>query len=416
VSVAGAIGGLQLRLAWRNLWRHSRRTWLTVMAMVFSNVLLVFMIALQLGSYDMMISNTLRAWSGHVQIQAEGYFDNPKMRNTVPAVADLAGRLRSELPGAAVSARAAAFVLASSEDRSFGIQVNGVQSAWEPSVSSLPGLLRSGRFLDDPAAPEIVVGAVMARNLKVGVGDEITLLGSGLDGSFAAAVVTVVGIFDSGVPDLDRSFALMPLAFFDTTFFMQGAGHSVAIALPGLDEVPAALATAQAAIAQRPALAALDWDELNPGLKQAIQADMSSAWFMYGVLIILVAFSVLNTQLMSVMERTREFGVISALGIRPRRLAGLVMLETVLMALLGLAIGVFLGWLLTLYFHHNGFSYPGMAEAAERFNLPERVYPSVTFLSILLGPAVVFGFCALAALYPALRLLRLRPVEAMRAI
>jgi ABC-type antimicrobial peptide transport system permease subunit len=131
---------------------------------------------------------------------------------------------------------------------------------------------------------------------------------------------------------------------------------------------------------------------------------------------VLVAFSVLNTQLMSVMERTREFGVISALGIRPRRLAGLVMLETVLMALLGLAIGVFLGWLLTLYFHHNGFSYPGMAEAAERFNLPERVYPSVTFLSILLGPSVVFGFCALAALYPALRLLRLRPVEAMRAI
>ena len=138
------MSGLQLRLAWRNLWRHSRRTWLTVTAMVFSNVLLVFMIALQLGSYDMMISNTLRAWSGHVQIQAEGYFDNPKMRNVVPGAVELAARLRSELPGAAVSARAAAFVLASSEERTFGIQVNGVETAWEPAVSSLPGLVRHG--------------------------------------------------------------------------------------------------------------------------------------------------------------------------------------------------------------------------------------------------------------------------------
>ena len=102
--------------------------------------------------------------------------------------------------------------------------------------------------------------------------------------------------------------------------------------------------------------------------------------------------------------------VVSAIG------AAQIALSLGIPALLGLAIGVFLGWLLTLYFHHNGFSYPGMAEAAERFNLPERVYPSVTFLSILLGPTVVFGFCALAALYPALRLLRLRPVEAMRAI
>jgi ABC-type antimicrobial peptide transport system permease subunit len=124
---------------------------------------------------------------------------------------------------------------------------------------------------------------------------------------------------------------------------------------------------------------------------------------------------VLNTQLMSVMERTREFGVISALGVRPRRLAGLVLLETVLMALIGFALGVFLGWLLTLYFNVAGFSYPGMEDFASRFNLPDRMYPSISPLSLVLGPGVVFVFCLLAALYPALRLFRLRPVDAMRA-
>ncbi|MEE4217950.1 MAG: FtsX-like permease family protein [Xanthomonadales bacterium] len=407
---------LSLRMAWRNLWRHSRRTWLTATAMVFSNVLLVFMISLQFGSYEMMINNTLQAFSGHIQVQAEGFNNNPKMRSSIPDVFNLAGQIRTAMPDAAVAARASGFALASSEERSFGIQVIGVQPAFEARVSTIPGLVRQGRFLDDPAAAEIVVGSIMARNLKVGTGDEITLLGSGRDGSFAAGVVTVVGIFESGMADMDRSFAEIPLGYFQETFFMQGHGHNIVVSLAGLERVPAAVTALEPVIAGQEGLALLDWDALNPGLKQAIQADMSSAWLMYGVLIVLVAFSVLNTQLMSVMERTREFGVISALGVRPRKLASLVMLETALMALIGLAIGVFLGWLLTLYFQTAGFSYPGMEEAAARFNLPGKMYPSVTPLSILLGPLVVFLFCLLAAVYPALRLYRLQPVEAMRAL
>ena len=117
-------------------------------------------------------------------------------------------------------------------------------------------------------------------------------------------------------------------------------GHAVVVTLPSLERVTPAVETARRIVAGDDDLSVLDWEALNPGLKQAIQADMSSAWFMYGVLIVLVAFSVLNTQLMSVMERTREFGVISALGVRPRRLAGLILLETTLMALIGLALGV----------------------------------------------------------------------------
>ena len=196
---------MNLRLAWRNLWRHSRRTWLTASAMIFSNVLLVFMISLQFGSYQMMINNTLQAFSGHLQIQAEGYQDSPRMRTSVPEVIELAEEVRRDLAGANVTARAAGFALASSEQRSFGIQVYGVQPAFEPLVSSIPGLVKTGRFLDDPEAAEIVLGSVMARNLKVSVGDEVTLLGSGRDGSFAAGVVTVAGLFESGIADMDLS-------------------------------------------------------------------------------------------------------------------------------------------------------------------------------------------------------------------
>jgi len=407
---------LNLRLAWRNLWRHKRRTWLTASAMIFSNVLLVFMISLQFGSYEMMINNTLQSFSGHFQIQKEDYNDNPKLRLIIESIQPLATELRRTMPEARVAARAAAFALASSEQRSFGVQVIGVQPDFEPGVSTIPGLVNQGSFLQDPNAAEIVIGAVMARNLKVGIGDEITLLGSGRDGSFAAGVLTVIGIYESGLQEMDRSFAEIPLGYFQEMFAMGDHGNSIAVAVDSLDHVAPELIKAQQAINGHDGLLVLGWTELHPGLKQAIQADLSSAWFMYGVLIILVAFSVLNTQLMSVLERTREFGVITALGIKPRQLASLVMLETTLMALIGLSIGVFLGWLVALYFNTVGFSYPGMEEVAARFNLPGKMYPSVTVFSMMLGPLVVFLFCLLASIYPATRLYRLQPVDAMMAV
>ncbi len=407
---------LGFRLAWRNIWRQKRRTWLTALAMIFSNILLVFMISLQFGSYDMMINNSLAMFSGQVQVQHEGYQDSQKIRQTIDDISPLAGAIRAKFPHAGVTARASAYVLVSSEDRSFTTQIVGVEPRFEPAVSSLPGLLTAGRYLDKPDAAEVVIGQVMARNLKVGVGDELTFLGSGLDGSFAAGVVTVAGIFASGSQELDRNLSEVPLAYFQDAFTMGDRGHVIALSVPDLAAVPAMLEPLRTMISSRDGLVVLDWEALMPGLKQAIQADMTSAWFMYAVLIMLVAFSVLNTQLMSVLERTREFGVIMALGIKPKRLALLVFLETFLMAAIGLVIGVLLGSLLSAYYAHTGFSYPGMDEMAAKFNMSPLMYPSLEPVSLLLGPSVVFVFCLFATVYPALKLYGLHPVEAMRAV
>ena len=406
---------ITLRLAWRNLWRQPRRTWLTTGAMVFSNVLLVFMISLQFGMYGLMINNTLQMFSGHMQVQAPGYVDDQKMRQTVPDVQPLAASLRGELNSDKVAARGWAFGLASSAERSYGIGIYGVEPAFEPQVSNIPGLIEEGRFLDDPDAYEIVIGNILARNLRVTVGDEVTLLGSGLDGSFAAAVLQVAGIFRSGVKEIDRNIAEMPLGAFQEVFYMEGAGHQVVVMAPSLGQVAALEARVEAFVNRDDGLVVVDWDALQPGLKQAIQADMSSAFFMYGILVILVAFSVLNTQLMSVLERTHEFGVVMALGMKPGRLGRLVLLETALMGFLGLVLGALAGAALTIWLGIRGYSIPGMEEMAAQFNLPGRIYPQATVLSTLIGPVVVFVFSVLAAVYPAWRLRGLHPVEAMRA-
>lgn len=405
---------LVFRLAWRNLWRQPRRTWLTTGAIVFSNAILVFMISLQFGMYGLMIDNTLQALTGHMQVQAPGYLEDKKIRQSIADIVPLADRLRERLGTESIAARATAFALASSEDRSYGIAVLGVEPGAERKVSTLPGLVTEGRYLDDAGAAEVVIGAALARNLRVGVGDELTLLGSGRDGSFAAAVVDVVGVVDSGLAELDRRIAEIPLPYFQDVFSMDGSGHLIVINAPGIDQVPELEARVRAALPADQDLVVRDWDALQPGLKQAIAADMSSAFFMYGVLVILVAFSVLNTQLMSVLERTREFGIVMALGLKPGRLGRLVLLETALLGLLGLLLGALVGAAVTGWLSVHGFSYPGMQEMAEKFNLPARIYPQVTMFSLWVGPLVVFAFTILSALYPALRLRRLHPVEAMR--
>ena len=406
---------ITFRLAWRNLWRRKRRTWLTVGAMVFSNILLVFMISLQLGMYGMMIENTLKAQTAHLQVQAPGYKDELKMRQVVPDVEEIAAALRRGLETDQVAARATAFALVSSEERSYGIQITGVEPDFEPEVSSLPGLIKKGGFFSEDQAAEIVIGQTLAKNLQVDLGDELTFIGSGRDGSIAAAVAVIVGIFESGMVDLDRGLAEVPLGFFEETFSMEGAGHAIAIMAPSLVQVGAFGSRAESLLPSDSELVVHDWDALMPGLKQAIQADFVSAWFMYGVLIVLVAFSVLNTQLMSVLERTKEFGITLALGVTPGRLGRLVLLETALMGFVGMVLGMLLGAALVLWLGHNGFTYPGLEEMGGKFNLPGRIYPELTIIGLLTGPLIVLISSIVASLYPALRLHWMEPVKAMRA-
>jgi ABC-type lipoprotein release transport system permease subunit len=189
----------------------------------------------------------------------------------------------------------------------------------------------------------------------------------------------------------------------------------VVINAPNIDLVPELFARVQELVPADDDHVVHDWNRLQPGLRQAIQADMSSAFFMYGILVILVAFSVLNTQLMSVLERTREFGIVMSLGLKPGRLGRLVILETMMMGLIGAVLGAAAGALVTSWFSVNGLSIPGMEEMAAQFNLPARMYPQVSLMTLLVGPSIVLLFSVLAALYPAIRLHWLHPVAAMRA-
>jgi putative ABC transport system permease protein len=410
--------GIIFQFAWRNLWRNRRRTWLTAGAIAFSTILLVLWVPIQFGAYEIMINASLAVFPGHAQIQRPGYQDRPKIRNAIDGAETLAKKLRDSNQYVGVATRAQGFALLSSGTRSYGAQVVGVEPEFEGGTSSIPGLVKKGRYLSGVDAQEMVLGAALARNLRIKVGDEVTIIGGAKDGSVAAAILPVVGIFESGSNELDRFFSEIPLHTFQSVFSMGNSAHAIAIVGKTVEEQDALLASLKQAIEDRNDVVLLGWEQLVPGLKEGIQVDKVSGFIFYGILIAVVVFSILNTFLMSVLERTREFGLMLALGSRPKRIAGLMMLESTLLTLIGLGIGMIIGTALVYWVHIVGFAYPGMEELAEQYNMPgmSRLYPQLDWFNFLLGPGTIFISTNIVAWIPVLRIRKLEPVEAMRTI
>ncbi|MBN2468758.1 MAG: ABC transporter permease [Deltaproteobacteria bacterium] len=404
-------------MAWRNIWRNRRRTFLTMTAIAFAGALLVFMLSFQFGSYEVMINSAVKIHTGHLQVQAEGYNERKDIRLVVPDPEAVAAVLEKTPGIEAYTFRATTFSLVSSRDRTYGIAVIGIDPKGEARVSTISDIIREGEYFSDDATSQALVGELLARNLHVRPGDELTLLGQGRDGSIAATVVAVKGVYRSGQDEFDRGALQIPLALFQDVFAMGEAVHEVVALCTSLGAVPEAKGTLSAALTRlnenRP-LVALDWKELMPGLYQGISIDLISGLIMYVLLIVVVAFSILNTFLMAIFERTREFGVMMAMGTTPGRLTKLLLMESSMITIFGIVGGMIVGGLVTWYFQVDGINLGGdVSEIMREFGISGRLYPQLSLLSLSFGPGAVLIITLLTSLYPALRVRRFRPVEAL---
>ncbi len=410
---------ITLTMAWRNLWRHPRRTALTAAAIALAVTVLTFFFSVQVKSYDMAINASTGIFHGHFQIQRSGYLDNPDIRKVVTSVSELRDELKS-LPGIlGASIRAVGFGLMSSADRSYGAQIVGVEPEFESSVSNIPGVVVEGRYFNSANDSGFVIGEVLARNLRVKVGDDLTLMSQGYDGGSVALALPIIGIFKSGSVEIDRGMVQVPLLMFQEFFglFESGsdAGHSIVLKVLDRSKLEETKSLISSTVESRNAdLVALDWKKLMPGLNESIELDMSAGWFFYIALVGIVSFSILNTFLMSVLERTKEFGIILAVGARPWTLTRLVLIEGFFLTLIGLIVGSILGALVVSYFGEIGFTAPGAEEVLKKWNLPGRIYPEVSWAGFGSPLLTVFIASILAVLYPASRILRLELISAIR--
>jgi putative ABC transport system permease protein len=405
---------IDLRMAWRNLWRNTRRTLLTVAAIAFACMLLVFMLSFQFGSYETMINTAVKVQTGHLHVEAKDYQDQQDMRLVIKDPKAVAKVMRAAPGIEAFTARANAFALISSKQRTYGALVVGIDPESEARVSTLKKIIRQGQYLKEGDAEGALVGRLLARNLQVNLGDELTILGQGRDGSIAALVLKVRGIYSSGIDEFDRSSIQMGLKSFQTNFNMDGAVHQMVAICNHLNDVAGAKSYIASHLPPqtKPSLTVLDWMQLMPGLLQGIEIDLVSGIIFYLILIVVVTFSIMNTFLMSILERTHEFGVLMAIGAKPGRLSKLVIMESTTMTLIGVITGMILGALVTWYFQVNGIEL-GAQDVMAQYGITGLIYPRLSWLSLCVGPTVVLFMTLLAALYPTRRIWRLKPVEAI---
>jgi len=405
---------IQFQLAWRNLWRNPRRSIITLIAIIVSSVFLIFMASFQNGSYREMIKTAVGT-TGELQIQAKDYFKTPDIRKTI-FDPDTLKQAALQLPGVqSVTTRAEAFALVSSDTQSAGVMIQGVEPDAEAAMSPLDDALKEGKWIQ-PATNEVVVGRALANHLQLKIGSDLVVIGQGYDGSAAASVFQVVGIFESGFMEADRNLIIVPIQTLQEVFCFENRVHRLVINGTDFSKPDRIRDEAQTWLdTHGEPYVAYTWAELIPGLNQTIKLDRMSAVIIYLVLLIIVAFSISNTFLMAIMERIYEFGVLLAIGTSRRRLLQMLFLETGMIALLGVVIGIGVGVAITAWFQHQGIDLGEASEMTKQYGIPSRLHPMLSPVTIFMGPTFVFIFTLISATYPIFRVRKLNPVSAMRS-
>ncbi len=399
-------------IAWRNLWRNRRRTWLMASGIGFAVFLIVFAQSAQVGSFAIMVDNGARLTLGHVQVQHRDYHDDPRLEALVSGAPALRESIESLNGVVAVSMRAQSFALVSVEERSFGAQVIGVEADREARWSTLPTMVADGRYLANPG--EAYVGAVLARNLGLSVGDELVMLGTAKEGGVAAAVARVVGIFDTGIVEVDRSLVQIPIADFREAWSLQPDEAHALVVLA--DDADSSLELAEDIAQIATGFSTLNWHVLMPEAVQFIELKAVGTQLFFVIVAIIVTFSVVNAFMMTLFERTPEFGMLKAIGMRPGAILAQLQLEAVWLSLLGIGVGIGAAVLLVGALAINGIPLPaGTEEILRGMNMPDRIYPTYSWDATWIGVITMFVGTQIAVLVPGLRLRRLRCVEALRA-
>ena len=332
----------------------------------------------------------------------------------MPRGTELARRLEQLPDVVGVAPRAEAFALVSVGERSFGALVMGVDAKREAAMFDLPKRIVAGEYL--PRADSAYLGSSLAANLGVELGDEVVALGSSEEGGVAVLVLTVDGIFETSQAELDRSVMQAPLAAMQAAFELGDTVHRVAIETVDSARTDELADTIAAGVPE--GLRLLTWNELLPEVEQAIELDRIGGAMIYWLLMIVVAISVVNAFVMTVFERTREFGMLIAIGMKPNAIVGMMATEAVFVWVLGTAIGLALCVATVLPLGAVGISatggVEGMEDMAAQLMMPERLYPQLSLRALTQAPLVMLVGTLCAALIPALRVRRMRPVEALR--
>lgn len=402
---------LIFKMAFRNIFRQRHRTILTGLSILGGFTLAVIFIGWADGSYNNIIEKFTRNRLGHIQIHEKTYLDRPSLYKTIEESSALKEILDETKGIESWTPRLYSAGLAAVGDKSAGVQILGIDPIKETQTTHFDQKIIRGRSFSEAPSKEAIIGKGLAEILKADLKDEIIIISQAADGSIANDLYSIVGIVSSGDEISDRTSFYLSLLESQELMVLEGKIHEVVVTVKKLNQVQK-ISDQLASKIDDPSLSVEPWQIFAKSFYAAMQADKAGMYVMLIVIVFIVAIGVLNTVLMSVLERQREYGVMKAIGTKPKQVIKLVILEVIILAIICILIGSGLGYgansLLSKYGIKigEGFTYGGMKFDTMRteINLRSFIIPAIT----------VMVCAAIVSLIPAIKAAKTEPAKTMR--
>ncbi|MBY5920762.1 ABC transporter permease [Ferrimonas balearica] len=404
-----------VKLAWRNLWRNKLRTAIMLGAMTFGLLGVIVMIGFINGLYGNMIQNAIAWQTSHLQVHNSRYLTHPDIQDTLQDADALTRWLETQPTVTGWSSRLIAEGMVASARSTRGIRINGVVPEREAGVTPVADHIRQGAWLDEQGRNPVVLSSKTAERLRLKVGSKVVLTFTDPEGEVTGAAFRVRGLYQSPISAFDDANLYVRQPDLAKLAHLQGV-HEIAIVTDDGGELPhpetEAVKEALTRIAGSESQVR-DWQTVQPMLAAIIgQMGISNA-IILGIYVLAMSFGIVNVMLMSVFERTREFGVLMAVGMTKPRILILILLEATLLGVCGGVLGLLASLALMSWLADTGIPLGSMAEGLAAFGADTQLYPLVHPADYLMVLVTVLVASLLSALYPARQILKQRPVDAM---
>ena len=401
------------RLAWRNIWRNRRRSLIVLVAIAIGLVMLALTDSVYNGVMVQVFEDQVGTHVTHLQVHRAGFNDNKVIQGWLPNRERVDSLLRTDPGVRSYSRRILAFGIASSAANSSGISIIGVDPIAEREVTTIARSVVSGSYLN-PGERTTLISRRLAEKLGVRIGDKVVLMATTLDGDVGADVFRVCGLFETASSEFDRAYLYIPLPHAQE---MLGLGDRITEYAAMLhDPETAEQVRDRLRDALGPDYETLSYAELIPMMMQLMDLFKQSMIIYYLIIGIATMFGIVNAQLMSVYERTRELGILMATGMKNRAIVGMILLEAFFLSLIGTLTGLSLGLGISLALANTGIDLSIYAEGLTLIGARSTIYPVVSMEGIVNGLTVIPIIAVIAAIYPALRAIRLEPVRAIQYV
>jgi ABC-type lipoprotein release transport system permease subunit len=401
------------KLAWRNIWRNRKRSLITATSVLIAVFLSLLMRSMQLGMYKHMIDNVVEAYTGYIQIHGKGYWEERSIDNSIIVNDSLLNQMNDVKGIENIMPRLENYGLLSTGDLTKVISINGVDLEQELKNQDYTSKLISGKLFAQPH--EIVIGKGIASYFKIEVNDTLIFTGQGYHGMMAADKLVVSGIIDLKNPTLNKMTVLQSLSDAQNLFSAPDIVTSLIIDKKEASSINT-IQKKLAAILDLDQYEVMNWKQMMPELQQTIVADSVGGLLMVAILYMILIFGIFGTVLMMTQERKYEFGVLVSIGMKKSQLMLMVFIETVILSLIGVIVGLILVYPIMLWKHYDPFVFPGtQAEMMENFGfsaeIPFYILPDLPLAHM----SLIFVIALLVALYPIFVIKNLNPLKAMRA-